>query len=300
MKIAAIIVTYNRLEKLKKCLTAYEKQTLQPSIVCVVDNHSTDGTEEYLQQWKKKKQRFEKQVIRCKENLGGAGGFAAGIQLNLNQPVEWIWISDDDAYPEPECLATLADAYTMLTEKEKDKAVAICAKVTGPAGISMLHRRYFKKKWLTVSQVPCTVEEYERDRLDIDCFSFVGTAIKREIIQKIGLPREDYFIFYDDTEYSLRVREKGHIMCFPGATIWHDSIETENAPKSWKYYYLFRNWMYTYKLYYPGIYFRTEQFKIFVMICRYFCNRETWIQFRDALKDVRHGKLGKSNKYYPY
>lgn len=299
MKIAAIIVTYNRLEKLKKCLKSYEKQTLQPCIVCVVDNHSTDGTEEYLQRWKEEKQEFEKQVIRCEENLGGAGGFTVGIEMNLKRSAEWLWLSDDDAYPDPECFASLVEAYTNLTEKEQDETAALCAKVTGPAGISTMHRRYFRKKRLTVRQVPCTVEEYERDRLDIDCFSFVGTAIKREIIQEIGLPRDDYFIFYDDTEYSLRVRERGHILCFPRATIWHDSIEMENAPKSWKYYYLFRNWMYTYKLYYPGIYFRTEQFKIIVMICRCFCNRETWTQFRDALKDVRQGNLYKRNKYLP-
>ncbi len=53
--IGAVIVTFNRLEKLKKALASYEKQTLLPEYIIVVDNASNDGTKEYLEEWKKEK-----------------------------------------------------------------------------------------------------------------------------------------------------------------------------------------------------------------------------------------------------
>lgn len=45
------IVTYNRLEKLKHALACYDKQTVMPDAIVVVDNHSTDGTDVYLNEW---------------------------------------------------------------------------------------------------------------------------------------------------------------------------------------------------------------------------------------------------------
>ena len=51
MELGVVIVTFNRLEKLKKALKAYEMQTCRPGRILVVDNCSTDGTDVYLQKW---------------------------------------------------------------------------------------------------------------------------------------------------------------------------------------------------------------------------------------------------------
>ena len=50
MKFAVTIVTYNRLELLKECIQQVLSQTVPFSYICIVDNHSTDGTSEYLDQ----------------------------------------------------------------------------------------------------------------------------------------------------------------------------------------------------------------------------------------------------------
>ena len=60
--IGAVVVTFNRLEKLKKALESYEKQTLLPEYIIVVDNASKDGTKEYLERWKKGNSEYEKIV----------------------------------------------------------------------------------------------------------------------------------------------------------------------------------------------------------------------------------------------
>ena len=57
MEIGVVLVTFNRLEKLKIALEAYERQTVKPKYILVVDNNSTDGTREYLENWKKEEKQ---------------------------------------------------------------------------------------------------------------------------------------------------------------------------------------------------------------------------------------------------
>ena len=76
---AVVVVTYNRLELLKECLKQVENQTVPAKRIIVVNNASTDGTAEYLRECKEKNKQYR--TITCMENLGGAGGFAKGIQI---------------------------------------------------------------------------------------------------------------------------------------------------------------------------------------------------------------------------
>ena len=84
--IGCIIVTFNRIEKLKKTLDSYAKQNLLPKYILVVNNASTDGTAMFLKQWEKKDEGFEKIVLNSATNVGGSGGYYLGekeaIRLN--------------------------------------------------------------------------------------------------------------------------------------------------------------------------------------------------------------------------
>ena len=74
--VTAVVVTYNRLPLLRRCLAALQAQTVQGLRVLVVDNASADGTAEYLK-------TLAMPGLVCRiltENLGGAGGFAYGMQ----------------------------------------------------------------------------------------------------------------------------------------------------------------------------------------------------------------------------
>ena len=68
--IGCIIVTFNRIEKLKKTLDSYAKQNLLPKYILVVNNASTDGTAMFLKQWEKKDEGFEKIVLNSATNVG--------------------------------------------------------------------------------------------------------------------------------------------------------------------------------------------------------------------------------------
>ena len=64
MRIGVVLVTFNRLNKLKIALESYNTQTYKPSYILVVNNNSTDGTTEYLEEWKQTNQGYNKIVIR--------------------------------------------------------------------------------------------------------------------------------------------------------------------------------------------------------------------------------------------
>lgn len=62
-KVAVVLVTFNRLDKLKIALDCYEKQNIELAELIVVDNHSTDGTVQFLKDWEKRIGRFRRNVL---------------------------------------------------------------------------------------------------------------------------------------------------------------------------------------------------------------------------------------------
>lgn len=84
-KIAVVLVTFNRLDKLKQAVEYYEQQTYPIQEVVIVDNHSTDRTIQYLKEWVNGKGNFKRKTVLPNENCGGAGGFGAGMDEVLDE-----------------------------------------------------------------------------------------------------------------------------------------------------------------------------------------------------------------------
>ena len=100
--IAAVVVTYNRKKLLKECIEALKASTRKVDVI-IIDNNSTDGTREYIADL------VGKDVIykRLKKNLGGAGGFSAGMKYAVKKGYEYIWIMDDDTIVKEDSLEQL-------------------------------------------------------------------------------------------------------------------------------------------------------------------------------------------------
>lgn len=101
LKIATIVVTYNRKEKLIRCLQHIQDQNLSTDII-VIDNMSTDGTQEVL---KSLIQNHKIIYKRLEKNIGGAGGFSEGIKYAYNLGYEYFWVMDDDCMPKQDALS---------------------------------------------------------------------------------------------------------------------------------------------------------------------------------------------------
>lgn len=143
MKIAAVIVTYNRLDMLKEVLDAFDNQIKQPDYLIVVNNASTDNTSEFLELWSKRGS-MSKIVITTSENIGGSGGFYVGTEKAIQLGADWIWVSDDDAIPN---LDVFAKAYEHINNINWNEVSAICTEVRTNGEISLSNRSIRKNSF---------------------------------------------------------------------------------------------------------------------------------------------------------
>ncbi|VDG17578.1 hypothetical protein [Lactobacillus backii] [Lactiplantibacillus mudanjiangensis] len=244
IRYASVIVTYNRKKLLKEAVISLLNQDLKPENILIVDNASTDGTEIELEQTVENNKCIS--YYRLKENMGGAYGFWFGLNEASKLDVDWVSLSDDDAI--------YNNNYFSRISKSIEKNSNVLA-FTGTVrlmdeSIQKSHRRRVDS-WSTLRQSEVEENEYKKD-FYFDIFTFVGAVISLKLIKRIGLPRKDYFIWYDDTEYSLRVRKYTKIMNVSHAEVIHKtklpgSATTNANPTDWKQYYGVRNQMITVK-----------------------------------------------------
>ena len=109
-RVAAVVVTYNRLPLLQKCIESLRAQTA-PCDILVVNNASTDGTGPWLAAQKTAGVLLARDTG---ENLGGAGGFNYGMRWALEAGYDYLWLMDDDCLPQPDALEKLLEADTLL------------------------------------------------------------------------------------------------------------------------------------------------------------------------------------------
>lgn len=297
MKITCVLVTFNRINKLKKALDSYKNQTVLPDRMIIIDNHSTDGTVEFLKDWENKNNSFKTDVIFLPNNTGGSGGFYLGMKKALETDSDWIYISDDDAYLQNDVIEKLTKHATKVDEN----VGAICGKIEENNGLGYFHRRKFKEKMFNLKEVNLKDADYNKECVELSTYSFVGTALRTEAIWSIGLPNKDFFLWYDDTEHGIRMGKRYKIILFPDIVIHHD-VDSSNSGVSWKKYYGYRNKLLTLKYNYSKAYFDSE-----VLLLKFSMIRDLLIKERHplinmkkaAIKDAANNKLGVSEIYYP-
>jgi len=256
-RLVAVIVTYNRLEKLRSTLQhTFENDFYR---VIVVDNCSTDGTGAWLDGLG----RHRLVVIHSETNEGGAGGFNRGFRYAAEQlpEADWLVCFDDDAHPEGNVVATF-DALDI-----PDTVGTLGAAVYLPDGrISEMNRPSRNPFWHLGHFISTALkgrlgfhvgnEDYHSDvPIDVDTSSFVGCFVRLSLIRtgKIGLPRSELFIYADDIIYVLEARKAGYRHWFvPTIAFSHDCQTLVNQQDVyhplWRVYYTFRNRLELYRL----------------------------------------------------
>lgn len=294
-----VLVTYNRLNKLKITLSHYDDQLERDDMLIVVNNGSDDGTKEYLFDWEKQTNRKYKMIcIHMEQNDGGASGFKIGLEKATQLGIDWCMISDDDAYLGNGYIKKLKDC---IFKFGNDYSV-FCSKVIYPnKQIQYLHRRYLKKGILGIKGISASDSDYSKFVFDINLFSFIGVCIKMSVIEDVGYPDENYFIWYDDTDLSIRINQKYKIGCFTDLVMIHDCGNNgANGIVTFKEYYGYRNRLYTLKKYFDKRYYIS-----YLLLLRLRCisNKRKCPQrveiIEDAIKGFYRNEKGKNIKYLP-
>lgn len=234
--VTAVVVTYNRLSLLQQCLAALRTQTVQGFTVLLVDNASTDGTAAYVQTL-----AMSGLVYRnTGENLGGAGGFAYGIQAAAELGCEAVWIMDDDTLPEPGALEALLSA---------DAAHGgdygwLSSRALAPDGIDQPMNVQRRTMYRDIAPLPKAAAQ----EVPAVMASFVSLFLRTETVRRFGLPIAEFFIWSDDWEYTRRISREKPCYVVPASRVVHAMQNpgvvniAKDVPARWtRYRYFYRN-----------------------------------------------------------
>jgi GT2 family glycosyltransferase len=277
---------------LQECLSSLLRQTRPLDEVLVVNNASTDGTAQVLTS-----DFPQVRVLTLPENIGGSGGFHKGIQLAYDAGFDWVWVMDDDAQPHPDALSRL-----LMHQDDADVLVPFLQDQTG--------RLYGPTLWLgrNVTLDPKSV----KGNTKVDLFPFVGPLIECKVVQRVGLPRKDFFILFDDHEYALRIKKAGlTTLLIPKSIIYHNpaggrrqasflgkEVWRKPLQPAWKSYYSTRNYLYAVTRSVPGL--KNIGWYVVVQLRRLCVDlvfeRDRWTRTRYRLLGFLDGLLGRMGK----
>lgn len=237
--VAGVVVTFNRLEKLKTVIASIEAQTHSVETLFVIDNASTDGTHEYLAELKTS---VPLQVVTMTTNSGGAGGFAEGMRRGYASGADHVWIMDDDCYPQPGALEALVSGFESAVDELGGDVPFACSVVKFTDG--------------SICEMNNPVPTWDWGRLlvtgqknvMVTACSFVSVLIPRWAIAEYGLPYSEYFIWFDDREYTLRLSKRCPGVQVLDSVVIHDMGDNRgvnfamvDSKSLWKFAYGVRN-----------------------------------------------------------
>lgn len=254
--ISLIIVHYNTDRDTIECLDSLSAVTSNQFDldIVIVDN----GSKEPLV-LPAKHQRKHISVIRSESNLGFTGGNNLGIRSAIDAfNSDYVLLINSDTYVDPTFLEHLyqqainnptvgllnpkiyfAKGYEFHTDSytpsEKGKVLWFAGGTTDWNDVASFHRG---------------VDEVDRGHFDFQTQTDFATGccllIKREVIETVGLLNEQLFLYWEDVDYSLRVRAAGYeLLVVPESVIWHKNAGSSDGSGSEIHtYYQTRNRLY--------------------------------------------------------
>lgn len=292
LSISAIVVAHNRPQALLEVISALLAQTYALANIIVVDNASTVPVTDVLAANPKLT------IIRCEDNNGGAGGFALGVEAALSMHCDWMWLMDDDAVPHLDALEQLLKPLPLLP----NNTAVLSSAVYENNALALQHRRQFNRL-IGIESVIAKCE-YEKEFVPITTASFVGFLVASVAVSRQGLPNADFFLAYDDTEYSLRLAQAGWLLwLIPASGIRHlrdSAFKLRNTRFSAKHYYNIRNRIVVVSDYcqFPliaRVLATLLGFMLWLVCCRFSAIKSSFTLFKQAVCDGWLGRLGQLN-----
>ena len=295
-KVCVILVNYNGKKYNDKCIRSVLRSEGIGSIqIVIADNASTDGSLEELQdKWGTHPQV---KIISLDDNYGFSKANNVGIEWAMQNEFSYILLLNND---------------TEITSATIKKMIK-CQEETG--GIIVPKVLYADRPnviWCAGGFfTPVIKKAVQRglDKEDVGQFDEVEKCsfangccmlLTREIVEQVGNLDERFFLYYEDTEYSLRALRVGVEIWYCGQAVVYHKVNgsTGGNAKPENAYYITRNWLMCNKQH------MGRGFVIFVAY--YSLNRLAWgiiwgIQRKwgminamwRGIEDFRSGRIGK-------
>lgn len=210
--VSAIVINFNGKHFLEGCFSSLKEQTCSLTEVMLVDNGSNDGSVELVEQkfpWVK--------IERNKTNLGLTAACNIGIEKSQGDLV--VLISNDTVL-EKNCIEQLAEAIT--SSEEVGIAGGNIVLYANPKVVQSFPSRFLPSCRLPWTAIPVKAKFKSAHGMETDVIGLCVMMIRREVINTIGPIRKDYFMHFNEDDFSLRVRQAGYrLLLVPTAVVRH-------------------------------------------------------------------------------
>ncbi len=234
IRILAAVVTHNRKDLLMRCITYINNQSRAPDEIVVIDNASTDGTQDMLGDMCVRSIR--------QGNLGSAGGWKRCIQVALDEGFDAVWLMDDDGYPDVNALKILENSLShgvsavssiVLNENDNNKFVfpfPILDKDNFPILFS------FRRKVRRLDEL----KRISSGGSYPFAHFFNGALIPISSVNSIGTIDDRYFIVGEEVDYFNRLSSIGDVRSILSALHYHPDVSKRQWSRL-KFFYFIKN-----------------------------------------------------------
>ena len=251
--VAIVILNFNGRDDTIECLASIRQLSTNNSqlTTIVVDNGSTERFR--IDDLRLKNGQIE--ILRNEENLGFSGGNNVGIRYALENGANYITLLNNDTLVDKSLTEELLKVF------ESDRQIGIVApKIYFAPGFEFHKNRYKKEEqgkvlwyggglidWKSILASHRGVDEVDNGQYgevrETDFASGCCMMVKREVFEKVGLLDEKYFLYYEDSDFSIRAKKAGFKIIFaPQATLWHkNAASAHGSGSSLQDYYITRS-----------------------------------------------------------
>lgn len=255
-KVAIIVLNWNRADDTIECLKSIQK--IKASNVrlhnVVIDNASTDDSVERISDYVSNQLTTNYQLLTTKSNLGFAGGNNVGIKYALENGADYIVLLNNDTIVTSNLIEGL-----LKTFAEHPKVGAISPKIYFAKGFEFHKARYKKSDlgrviwyaggdmdWKNVYGSNHGVDEVDNGQfeeiLKTDFTTGCCMVVPREVIEKVGMLDESYYLYMEDVDLCERIRKAGfEVLYTPYAYLWHKVSQSSGIGSDLNDYFITRN-----------------------------------------------------------
>ena len=229
-----IVLNWNGKDDTIECVESLQEINYDNYKIIVVDNGSEDDS---VFEIKKNFPRIK--IIENKKNLGFAGGNNIGMKYAMENEADYVLLINNDTTVDENFLTELVK----IGESNK-KIGALGSKIYFHSEPNRIWFAGGKVNWLKNKGTHLGLDEIDNGQYnkisEVDYLTGCCLLVKREVIEKIGVLAEDYFLYYEDTDFSARVKNAGYkIMYVPKSKIYHKiSRSTKPGSPSYIYYHV--------------------------------------------------------------
>lgn len=203
--VAVLVLNYNTFDKTVACVRSLEKLSYKNRKIVIIDNFSSNNEGEELSA-----NLQGHQVLCNSQNLGYAGGNNVGVRWAIHNKYDLMWILNPDTLVEPSTLTEIVNVYknlkkpgligSLIVYDNSDLIYFYKGEINSKGKVRHTHEH---RSYHEVSEIR------EQSVGETDFVNGCSMLFDSRVVKDCGFMPEDFFLYYEDPDWSLKVSQQG-------------------------------------------------------------------------------------------